>query len=191
MCLGSRLQFLTEFTFRRPQPDRLGAGEGHCPEQLLLAGNPEPLHPARRRYRDPWIWRDGLAMMRDLQPEILLNTHTRPVVGKEEVMKRLTGYMDQITLTFDQTLAAFSAVSALDEIRHEIYYPPHLKEIPENAQSYGENIHFPAAIYQYAVGWFDNDVTELFKIHPDEEAERTGRPHGRARRGGCCRGKST
>jgi alkyl sulfatase BDS1-like metallo-beta-lactamase superfamily hydrolase len=47
-----------------------------------------------------------------------------------------------------------------------------LKEIPENAQTYGESIHFPAAIYQYAVGWFDNDVTELFKIHPDEEAER-------------------
>ena len=55
-------------------------------------------------YRDPRNWRDGLAMIRDLQPEILLNTHARPVVGRDEVMKRLNGYMDQITLNFDQTL---------------------------------------------------------------------------------------
>ena len=44
--------------------------------------------------------------------------------------------------------------------------------MPENAQTYGEMIHFPAAIYQYAVGWFDNDVTKLFSIHPKDEAER-------------------
>ncbi len=80
--------------------------------------------------------------------------------------------MDQITLTFDQTLRGILGGLGPDEIRHEIYYPPHLKEIAENAESYGENIHFPAAIYQYAIGWFDNDVTKLFKIHPDEEAER-------------------
>jgi alkyl sulfatase BDS1-like metallo-beta-lactamase superfamily hydrolase len=123
-------------------------------------------------YRDPRTWRDGLAMIRDLQPEILLNTHTRAVIGKEEVMKRLTGYMDQITLTFDQTLRGILGGLGPDEIRHEIYYPPHLAQIPENAETYGESIHFPAAIYQYAVGWFDNDVTKLFEIRPDDEAER-------------------
>jgi alkyl sulfatase BDS1-like metallo-beta-lactamase superfamily hydrolase len=80
--------------------------------------------------------------------------------------------MDQITLTFDQTLRGILGGLGPDEIRHEIYYTPHLKEIAENAEAYGENIHFPAAIYQYAIGWFDNDVTTLFKIHPDEEAER-------------------
>lgn len=123
-------------------------------------------------FREPTSWRDGLAMMRDLQPEILLNTHTRPVVGGEECLRRLNGYMDQITLTFDQTLRGILGGLGPDEIRHEIFYPPHLAEVPENAQVYGESIHFPAAIYQYAIGWFDNDVTKLFSIHPRDEAER-------------------
>ena len=47
-----------------------------------------------------------------------------------------------------------------------------MSEIPENAQSYGETIHFPEAIYQYVIGWFDGDVTKLFKIAPRDEAER-------------------
>ena len=47
-----------------------------------------------------------------------------------------------------------------------------MQEIPENAQSYGETIHFPEAIYQYVIGWFDGDVTKLFKIAPQDEAER-------------------
>jgi alkyl sulfatase BDS1-like metallo-beta-lactamase superfamily hydrolase len=80
--------------------------------------------------------------------------------------------MDQITLTFDQTLRGILGGLGPDEIRHEIFYPPHLDEILENAQVYGENVHFPAAIYQYAIGWFDNDVTKLFSIHPKEEAKR-------------------
>ncbi len=123
-------------------------------------------------YREPTSWRDGLAMMRDLRPEILLNTHARPVVGGEECLRRLNGYMDQITLTFDQTLRGILGGLGPDEIRHEIFYPPHLAEVPENAQTYGESIHFPAAIYQYAIGWFDNDVTKLFSIHPKDQAER-------------------
>ena len=170
--LGIEMQFLTEFTSDDHNLTVWIPEKGIVLNNFFWPGTPNLYTLRGGVYRDPRIWRDGLAMIRDLQPEMLLNTHTRPVVGKDEVMKRLTGYMDQITLTFDQTLRGILGGLGPDEIRHEIYYPPHLKEIPENAETYGENIHFPAAIYQYAVGWFDNDVTKLFEIHPDEEAER-------------------
>jgi alkyl sulfatase BDS1-like metallo-beta-lactamase superfamily hydrolase len=123
-------------------------------------------------YRDPLIWRNGLKVIRDLQPEILLSTHTRAVVGKDEVLRRLTGYMDQISLTYDQTLRGILAGLTLGDLRNVVFLPPHLKEIPENAQSYGETVHFPEAIYQYVIGWFDGDVTKLFRVPPREEAER-------------------
>jgi len=123
-------------------------------------------------FRDPLDWRDGLKVIRDLQPEILLSTHTRAIVGKDEVMRRLTGYMDQISLTYDQTLRGILAGLSLGDLRNVVYIPPHLKEIPENAQSYGETVHFPEAIYQYVIGWFDGDVTKLFRVPPKEEAER-------------------
>jgi len=170
--LGIEMQFLTEFSSDDHNLTVWIPERGIVLNNFYWPGTPNLYTLRGGVYRDPMIWRDGLAMMRDLQPEILLNTHARPVVGKEEVMKRLTGYMDKITLTFDQTLRGILGGLGPDEIRHEIYYPPHLKEIAENAETYGESIHFPAAIYQYAVGWFDNDVTELFRVHPDDEAER-------------------
>ena len=123
-------------------------------------------------FRDPLDWRDGLKVIRDLQPEILLSTHTRAIVGKDEVMRRLTGYMDQISLTYDQTLRGILAGRSLGDLRDVVYIPPHLIEIPENAQSYGETVHFPEAIYQYVIGWVDGDVTKLFRVPPKEEAER-------------------
>jgi alkyl sulfatase BDS1-like metallo-beta-lactamase superfamily hydrolase len=170
--LGIEMQFLTNFISDDHNLTVWIPEKGIVLNNFYWPGTPNLYTLRGGVYRDPRIWRDGLAMIRDLEPEALLNTHARPVIGKEEVMKRLTGYMDMITLTFDQTLRGILGGLGPDEIRHEIYYPPHLTEIAENAQTYGESIHFPAAIYQYAVGWFDNDVTELFRIHPDDEAER-------------------
>jgi alkyl sulfatase BDS1-like metallo-beta-lactamase superfamily hydrolase len=80
--------------------------------------------------------------------------------------------MDQISLTYDQTLRGILAGLSLGELRDVVYFPPHLKEIPENAEVYGETVHFPEAIYQYVIGWFDGDVTKLFRVPPKEEAER-------------------
>ena len=141
--LGLKMQFFTKHGLRRSQSHGLDTGEGRRSEQLLLAGHAQSLHAARGVYRDPLDWRDGLKVIRDLQPEILLNTHTRAIVGKDEVMRRLTGYMDQISLTYDQTLRGILGGLSLGDLRNVVYIPPHLKKIPENAQVYGETVHFP------------------------------------------------
>jgi len=170
--LGIKMQFFTKYT-----SDDYNLTV-YVPEKKLVMNNffwpgtPNIYTLRGGVYRDPLIWRDGLKVIRDLQPEILTNTHARAIVGKDDVMKRLTGYMDQVTLTYDQTLRGILGGLTPDEFRHRIYIPEHMKEIPENAQSYGETIHFPEAIYQYVIGWFDGDVTKLFKIAPKEEAER-------------------
>ncbi len=170
--LGIKMQFFTKYT-----SDDYNLTV-YVPEKKLVMNNffwpgtPNIYTLRGGVYRDPLIWRDGLKVIRDLQPEILSNTHARAIVGKDEVMKRLTGYMDQVTLTYDQTLRGILGGLGPDDIRHRIYIPQHMSEIPENAQSYGETIHFPEAIYQYVIGWFDGDVTKLFKIAPRDEAER-------------------
>lgn len=170
--LGIKMQFFTEYT-----SDDYNLTV-YVPEKKLVMNNffwpgtPNIYTLRGGVYRDPLIWRDGLKVIRDLQPEILSNTHTRAIVGKDEVMERLTGYMDQVSLTYDQTLRGILGGLTPDDIRHRIYIPEHMKEIPENAQSYGETIHFPEAIYNYVIGWFDGDVTKLFKIAPEDEAER-------------------
>jgi alkyl sulfatase BDS1-like metallo-beta-lactamase superfamily hydrolase len=170
--LGIKMQFFTQYMSDDYNLTVYVPEKGLVMNNFFWPGTPNIYTLRGGVYRDPLVWRDGLKVIRDLQPEILTNTHTRAIVGKEEVMERLTGYMDQLTLTYDQTLRGILAGMGPDELRHAIYIPEYLREIPENAQSYGETSHFPEAIYQYVIGWFDGDVTKLFKITPKEEATR-------------------
>ena len=80
-------------------------------------------------YRDPLIWRDALKMIRDLQPEVVLNSHAPAIVGKDHVMEVLTGYMDHFTLTYDQTLRGILYGLGPDDLRNFIYFPKHLDEM--------------------------------------------------------------
>jgi len=170
--LGIKMQFFTKYLSDDYNLTVYVPEKGLVMNNFFWPGTPNIYTLRGGVYRDPLIWRDGLKVIRDLQPEILSNTHTRAIVGKDGVMKRLTGYMDQLTLIYDQTLRGILGGMGPDELRHAIYIPEHMREIPENAQSYGETIHFPAAIYQYVIGWFDGDVTKLFKIAPKDEAAR-------------------
>ncbi len=170
--LGIKMQFFTKYQSDDYSLTVYVPEKGLVMNNFFWPGTPNIYTLRGGVYRDPLIWRNGLKVIRDLQPEILANTHTRAIIGKEEVTKRLTGYMDQLTLTYDQTLRGILGGYGPDDLRHLIYIPKYMQEIPENAQSYGETVHFPEAIYQYVIGWFDGDVTKLFKIAPKDEAER-------------------
>ena len=170
--LGIKMQFFTKHTSDDYSLTVHVPQKGLVMNNFFWPGTPNIYSLRGAVYRDPLIWRDGLKVIRDLQPKILTSTHTRAIVGKEEVSKRLTGYMDQLTLIYDQTLRAILGGYGPDELRHMIYLPKHMQEIPENAQTYGEVIHFPEAIYQYVIGWFDGDVSKLYKIAPKDEAVR-------------------
>lgn len=170
--LGIELQFFTEYISDDYNLTVYVPEKGLVMNNFFWPGTPNIYTLRGGVYRDPLVWRDGLKVIRDLQPEILSNTHTRAIVGKNEVMKRLTGYMDQLTLVYDQTLRGILGGLGPDELRHALYIPEHMQKIPENAQTYGEIIHFPEAIYQYVIGWFDWDVTKLFAIGPKDESER-------------------
>jgi alkyl sulfatase BDS1-like metallo-beta-lactamase superfamily hydrolase len=170
--LGVKMQFFTEYTSDDYNLTVWIPEKGVVLNNFFWPGTPNIYTLRGGDYRDPLIWRDGLKLIRDLQPKILLSTHTRPVVGKDEVMRRLTGYMDQMSLTYDQTLRGILGGLSLGDLRNVVYIPPHLKEIPENSQVYGETVHYPEAIYQYVIGWFDGDVTKLFRVPPKDEAER-------------------
>ena len=170
--LGIKMQFFTEYTSDDYNLTVYVPEKGLVMNNFFWPGTPNIYTLRGAVYRDPLIWRDGLKVIRDLQPEILTNTHTRAIVGKDEVVRRITGYMDQLTLVYDQTLRGILSGMGPDDLRHAIYIPEHMQQIPENGQSYGEIEHFSEAIYQYVIGWFDGDVTKLFKIAPKDEAER-------------------
>jgi len=170
--LGVKMQFFTKYSSDDYNLTVYVPEKGLVMNNFFWPGTPNIYTLRGGVYRSPLIWRDGLKVIRDLQPEILASTHTRAIIGKEQVMKHLTGYMDQLTLVYDQTLRGILGGLGPKELRHAIYIPAYMQEIPENAQTYGEIIHFPEAIYDYVIGWFDWDVTKLFAIGPRDEAER-------------------
>ncbi len=171
--LGVKLQFFTEYMSDDYNLTVWVPEKKAVLNNFLWPGTPNLYSLRGAVYRSPLDWRDGLKVIRDLQPEILLNTHARAVVGKEKVMETLTLYMDMISFTYDQTLRGIVRGMGPDDLRHFVTIPPYFNEVPVNFQGYGESVHFPEAIYQHVIGWFDWDTTKLFKIAPKEAALRT------------------
>jgi alkyl sulfatase BDS1-like metallo-beta-lactamase superfamily hydrolase len=123
-------------------------------------------------HRDPTEWRNGLRVIRDLQPEHLLSTHTVALSGKERVFDILVNYMDLISLTYDQSLRGILRGLGPDDLRYFIYKPKHLASPSYNAETYGETTWFPPSTFLFQMGWFDRDTTKIFQLPPRDEAER-------------------
>ena len=169
---GLKLQFFTQFISDDYcttvwVPDKKAALNN-----FFWPGTPNLYSLRGAVYRDPTVWRDGLKVIRDLQPEYLLNTHARTIAGKEKVAEALTNYMDLITLTYDQTLRGILRGLGPDDLRYFIYKPKHLAGAYYNAETYGETPWFPPAVFYYQMGWYDRDTTKIFKLPPKQEAER-------------------
>ena len=123
-------------------------------------------------YRDPTVWAGGIRLIRDLQPEHLINTHSMPVSGQKEIQQILNGYYDGIMYLYDQTLRGILHGKTPDELRYWVQLPKYLAEQPHNQLSYGELSYYPPYIYNYALGWFGRDVENLNRIAPQQQAEK-------------------
>nr|WP_255441639.1 MULTISPECIES: alkyl sulfatase dimerization domain-containing protein [unclassified Synechococcus] len=139
----------------------------------LLWSSPPQLYSVRGDvFRDPREWIEGLKFNRNLEPEVLISAAARPVVGKEEVRKRLQGYLDGASFVLDQSLRGILAGKGPDDLRRLVRLPAYLQEVPNNLENYGEVSSYPPAIHYQAVGWYDNDAANLSPVAPLDEARR-------------------
>lgn len=73
--------------------------------EVLQGENFPNLHTIRgTKFRDPSMWFKGIDIMRQFDTEVMINSHGRPVEGKEAVANVLTAYRDAIQYTHDQTI---------------------------------------------------------------------------------------
>ena len=89
-------------------------------------------------FRDPSSWRNGLKLIRDLEPELLVNTHALPCTGKAEVRQALKLYMDAISFMIDQTLRGINKGLSPDALKEFMKLPPHLRDFADNYESYSD-----------------------------------------------------
>lgn len=112
-------------------------------------------------FRDPQSWRDGVRLIRRLQPEHLVNTHALPVSGADTVAEVLDAYADAVSYFVDQTLRGITKGLGPDDLREFVQLPEHLRNAAHNAENYGELSYFPPYIYQHIFGWYDGEPAHI------------------------------
>jgi len=76
--------------------------------------------------------------MRDLNPEVLIPSHTRPIVGSKKIKRILTNYRDAIQFVHDQSVRGINMGMTPDELVEYVVLPPHLRNLPYLQEFYGK-----------------------------------------------------
>ncbi len=130
--------------------------------EVLQGENFPNLHTIRgTKFRDPSMWFKGIDTMRQFDTEIMINSHGRPVEGKEAVANVLTAYRDAIQYTHDQTIRFMNKGMTPDELVEAVKLPKHLAEHPWLGEHYGTVAHAVRQIYVGYNGFFEGDPWQL------------------------------
>ena len=121
-------------------------------------------------YRDVLEWVNSIDRMRDLRPEHLAPSHTRPVSGANRIEEILTAYRDAIQYVHDQTIRGMNRGLTPDELVGSVQLPPHLRDHPYLQEFYGTVEWSVRSIFSGYLGWFSGDTATLSPASPGERA---------------------
>ena len=121
-------------------------------------------------YRDLVGWVNSIDMMRYLEPEYLVPSHTRPLVGAKTINNLLTTYRDAIQYIHDQTIRLMNMGMEPDEIAESLILPKHLGDSPYLQEFYGSPAWSAKNVFSGYLGWFDGNPSSLKPLPKREEA---------------------
>lgn len=129
-------------------------------------------------FRNLKHWYQSLDKMRDLNPEYLVPSHSRPIVGSGRIQEILTNYRDAIQYVHDQSIRGMNAGLTPDELAEQIKLPAHLAEAPYLQPFYGRVSWSVRAMFDGNLGWFDGDAANLQPLTRKEQARLMARLAG-------------
>ncbi|CAF1690678.1 unnamed protein product, partial [Adineta ricciae] len=123
--------------------------------------------------RDPIQWIASLDLMRNLRAEYLIPSHTKPMVGKDEIYQTITLYRDAVQFVHDQTIRCINKGLTPDEIigNQLVQLPKKLNQHPYLQQFYGTVQWTIRAVFDRYLGWFSGKTSDLHKDAPKTHAE--------------------
>jgi len=122
-------------------------------------------------YRDLAGWVNSIDVMRYLQPEFLIPSHTRPLVGQDNINEILTTYRDGIQFVHDQTVRLMNLGLGPDDIAETLVLPKHLGDSPFLKEFYGSPEWSAKNVFSGYLGWFNGNPSSLKPLPQIEEAE--------------------
>ncbi len=123
-------------------------------------------------YRDVNKWVEALNTLLSFEAEALLQGHTRPVIGKENVKNSITNMRDAVQFVLGKTVDGMNKGMTPDELVEYVVLPDHLANDPDLGQYYGRVDWAVRNIFSGYNGWFDGNPTSLRPLSPKAEAEK-------------------
>lgn len=121
-------------------------------------------------YRDVLEWMRSVDLIREIEPDMLIPCHSRPVVGKKEIYEISTAYRDAIQFVHDQTIRNINKGLGPEEAAEVVKLPPHLASHPFLQEYYGKTEWSVKNIFNGYLGFFDGNPTNLHPLPPLEKA---------------------
>ncbi|HKQ07817.1 MAG TPA: MBL fold metallo-hydrolase [Blastocatellia bacterium] len=94
-----------------------------------------------------------------LKPDLVLPSHGPPIVGGQEVARRLKQMRDAILYVHDETVKGMNAGKDVFTLMREIKLPPELAL----GESYGKVSWSVRGIYEGYAGWFDLNTATMYE----------------------------
>jgi len=129
-------------------------------------------------FRSLQQWYESIDKMRDLNPEVLIPSHTRPIVGSEKIQEILTNYRDAIQFVHDQSVRGINMGMTPDELVEYVVLPPHLRNLPYLQEFYGKSSWSARSMFSGNLGWFDGDSAKIQPLTRLKQAELIARIAG-------------
>jgi uncharacterized sulfatase len=112
-------------------------------------------------YRDFGAWADSLALLAEINPEVLAPGHTMPVTGAAKVQEVLLTTRAAILHIMQATADGMDAGLSMDDIVAAIRLPDDLVDKPWLGEFYGKTGWSARAFASGTLGWYDGNPTNL------------------------------
>jgi len=106
-------------------------------------------------------WADSILRIRNLSPEYLVPSHTRPLHGAQQIETVLTNYEAAIRHVHDETIKCINQGLSLAQTRQIVKLPENLAGLPYLAELYGRVAWSVNGIYRQYTGWYDLNPASL------------------------------
>lgn len=122
--------------------------------------------------RSTRLWADSLDKMADMNATCLVGGHTNPIIGADEVKQVLTDYRDAVKFIHDKTVEGINKGLTPDELVEYVQLPESLASKDYLQPFYGHPEWGVRTTFNFYLGWFDGNPSNLFPLPPKAEAER-------------------
>ncbi|WP_296678788.1 alkyl sulfatase dimerization domain-containing protein [Novosphingobium sp.] len=134
------------------------------------------LTPRGAKVRDAHAWAgylDEALRLYGTRSDVVLSSHCWPRFGRGEVTAMLASQRDNYRYLHDQTVRMMNRGATMVEIAEDLKQPSQLAAQWFNHGYYGTYSHNSKAVYQFYLGWYDANPSNLDPWPPAERARKS------------------